>query len=223
MAFTHTIISALLASELKRSDLTSAIGQYIELAEFNLARMLQVTDPKTGMKVWPRGFEVYTSSTFTSGSAGAILDPPSRLLRVIAFHCLADSAGTATGSIRYPVYERTYGFIRAYNPNQSTTGRPKYWAHMGTDDMIVSPSPSAAFDFELDYYARPAVLSGANETNWYTDHAPQLLLYEALLQSAPYLKDDERIATWRAMRDENLAAVMASETAFQSDDIGEAA
>jgi hypothetical protein len=36
----------------------------------------------------------------------------------------------------------------------------------------------------------------ANSTNWLLALAPDLYLYGALLESAPYIKEDARIQTW---------------------------
>ncbi len=41
-------------------------------------------------------------------------------------------------------------------------------------------------------------LSDANTSNWLLACAPDAYLYGALLESAPYIKDDERIAVWTA-------------------------
>lgn len=204
---TYALLKTDTAAALARDDLTARIAEFVANAEFRIARELR-----------PRGFEVYTTSTFTSGSAGAIIDQPTRLIDLISFHVLADAAGTATGSIRYPCFERPYSFIRAYTPNQSTTGRPKFYADMGANQIIVAPSPSAAFTFELAYYERLAPLSDSNTTNYLTANAPQLLLYATLLESAPYLRDDARIETWQGLYDRHAAAFAKREQSFNVDD-----
>jgi hypothetical protein len=47
------------------------------------------------------------------------------------------------------------------------------------------------------YYELPALLDDTQQTNWLTDYAPNLLLYGALLEATPFLKNDERITTWQ--------------------------
>ncbi|MEM8714161.1 MAG: hypothetical protein AAGE92_00045 [Cyanobacteria bacterium P01_G01_bin.4] len=44
------------------------------------------------------------------------------------------------------------------------------------------------------YYAKPA--SVRTGTSWYVENAPEVLLYGALLESAPFIRDDERLITW---------------------------
>jgi hypothetical protein len=41
-----------------------------------------------------------------------------------------------------------------------------------------------------------AKLSDANTSNWLLERHPDVYLYGALLQAAPYLRDDERVALW---------------------------
>jgi hypothetical protein len=48
----------------------------------------------------------------------------------------------------------------------------------------------------LTYYATIPALSVSNTTNWLLTDSPDLYLYGALLQAAPYLQDDQRISTW---------------------------
>jgi hypothetical protein len=53
-------------------------------------------------------------------------------------------------------------------------------------------------------------LSTSNTTNWLLTSNPDIYLYGALLQAAPYLQDDARIQTWatlyeRALNDSQTA------------------
>jgi hypothetical protein len=40
-------------------------------------------------------------------------------------------------------------------------------------------------------------LDSANQSNWFTQYAPQALLYGTLLQAMPFLKNDERMPMWQ--------------------------
>lgn len=206
-AMTYASLQTDLAGILARSDLTTDIQRFIEDAEFRIARELR-----------PRGFEVYVSSTFTSGTGGAIVDQPTRLMTMIGWHVLTDAAGTTTGNYRRPILRRTYPFVRAYWPDQTATGRPKFYADMGPSQWIVCPTPSAAFVFNLGYYERLAPLSGSNTTNWLTANCPDLLRYAALLESAPRLKDDPRIPMWKDAYDRLAQALTGVEKVYDSDD-----
>ena len=205
-AMTYATLQTDISATISRDDLTTRIDNWIEQAEFRLAR-----------DIFPRGHRAYASSTFTATEAGAVIDLPTRFISAISFHALADSAGTATGSYFYPVLWRTLSFVRAYNPLQSTSGRPKYWTGLDENQALVAPSPSVAFAFRLAYFERLAPLSDSNTTNWWTANHPDVLLYACLLESAPYLRDDERVPTWKIEYQERSAALAAVEKNFTAD------
>ena len=51
----------------------------------------------------------------------------------------------------------------------------------------------------VTYYARVPRLSTAQTTNWLLGAEPELYLYAALLKSAPYTVDDERLPIWASL------------------------
>lgn len=87
---------------------------------------------------------------------------------------------------------RSYGFARSYWPNQANTDAPVYYADYDYEHFLIAPTPSSAFDFELQYHERPAPLDVTNQTSWTTRYAPQLLLYACLLEAQPFLMRPER-------------------------------
>jgi hypothetical protein len=74
-------------------------------------------------------------------------------------------------------------------------GRPKYFSIMG-DEIELAPTPDANYTIEMVYRKNIPALTSTNTTNWLLTLAPDLYLYGALLESAPYMKEDERIQTW---------------------------
>jgi len=46
------------------------------------------------------------------------------------------------------------------------------------------------------YFARIPTMSGDADANWLMTYYPDVYLYGSLLQSAPYLAEDARIAVW---------------------------
>ena len=91
----------------------------------------------------------------------------------------------------------------------TASGRPKFFGIVGGQFRIV-PTPDSNYTTELTYYAKLAKLSNANTTNWLLTSNPDIYLYGALLQAAPYLQDDARIQTWatlyeRALNDSQTA------------------
>lgn len=103
--------------------------------------------------------------------------------------------------------ERSYEFCRAYWPNPTKTGTPKYYANYDWEHFIVVPTPVLAHPFELLYYERPTPLSTENQTNWTTENAPQLILFGSLLQAQPFLKNATQLQTFGMMYDQAVSAI----------------
>ena len=82
--------------------------------------------------------------------------------------------------------------------NSDTTGTPSYYAHIG-GNFEFYPTPDTTYTGELIYTAKIPALSDANTTNWLLDEAPDAYLYGSLIQSAPYLVEDARIAVWGSL------------------------
>ena len=78
------------------------------------------------------------------------------------------------------------------------TDAPAYFAHNGTD-IEVFPTPSTSYTGQITYYAKIAALSADGDTNWLLTNHPDLYLYGALVHTAPYLKDDSRLAVWAGL------------------------
>ena len=74
--------------------------------------------------------------------------------------------------------------------------QPRYFTVFG-NEIELAPSPDAAYTVEMVYrqVIPPLASTGAN---WLLTLAPDLYLYGALMETAPYLREDERIATWGA-------------------------
>jgi hypothetical protein len=73
-------------------------------------------------------------------------------------------------------------------------GQPRYFTVFG-DEIELAPTPDAAYTVEMVYRRNIPPLA-ANDPNWLLTLAPDLYLYGALLESAPYIKEDGRIQTW---------------------------
>lgn len=84
-----------------------------------------------------------------------------------------------------------------------------YYTIVGNSFELIADPPENV-DVELIYYARIPALSDSNTTNWLLTAHPDLYLYGALLESVPYLKDDERLQTWFGARQQAIDALALS-------------
>ena len=105
------------------------------------------------------------------------------------------------------IFARSYEYIRSYWPDEAQTSTPLYYADYDYQHWILAPTPATAQTLEILYYQQPALLGDDLQTNWLTQYAPDLLLYAALMEATPFLKNDERIQTWQGMYDRAAAAI----------------
>lgn len=75
--------------------------------------------------------------------------------------------------------------------------QPRFYTFTG-NEIELFPVPDAAYTIELVYRQYLPALA-ANSTNWLLSLAPDIYLYGALLESAPYLKKDARLQTWATL------------------------
>lgn len=129
-------------------------------------------------------------STMTIGNP--IIAKPARWHKTVSMN-VTDALGN-----KQPVLLRKYEYLREYWPDQTETDIPKFYCDYNYDNWLVAPTPDAAYDFEVLYYERVQPLDSSNQTNWFTQYAPQALLYGSLLQAMPFLKNDERMPMWQA-------------------------
>jgi hypothetical protein len=113
------------------------------------------------------------------------------------------------------VLPRSYEFCKTYSPISTTRGNPMFYAdysmptaNVGAGSIFLAPTPSLAYQYELIYLSTP-LFNQANPVNFLTDRYPSLLLYACLLETIPFLKDDERVPVFealynRALKDINI-------------------
>jgi hypothetical protein len=103
-----------------------------------------------------------------------------RLSSVTGKPCLEFKSGTQMDEYRFATSD--------------VLAQPRYFTVFG-DEIELAPTPDAAYTIEMVYRQSIPPLA-SNGTNWLLTLAPDLYLYGALLESAPYIKEDERIRTW---------------------------
>lgn len=153
------------------------LPRLINMAERRIARDLKI-----------QGFIVAVNTTLTDGVAS--YQKPDRWRDTIS---MTVSSGTSMS----PVFTRSYEYCRNYWPDETVTGQPEFYADYDYTHWLLVPTPDAAYNLEVLYYELPVLLDAAQQTNWLTQYAPNLLLYGALLEATPFLKNDDRIVTWK--------------------------
>jgi hypothetical protein len=147
-----------------------------------------------------------TVATSTMVQGQAIIDKPARWRKTVSINV------TVAGE-RRPVLLRKYEYLREYWPDPTQEDVPEYYCDYDYTHWLVAPTPAAAYNYEVLYYERSQPLDESNQTNWFTQYAPQALLYGALLQAMPFLKNDERIPMWKAQYDQVMQVLKVEDVA----------
>jgi hypothetical protein len=83
--------------------------------------------------------------------------------------------------------------------NLESGGTPEGYTVIGNMIELV-PAPGSDVELKMVYYQRIPDLGPTNQNNWLLRKSPDLYLYSVLMQAQPYLKDDERLASWIQLR-----------------------
>jgi hypothetical protein len=78
-----------------------------------------------------------------------------------------------------------------------TTGKPEFFTVH--EEIEFDKTPDTSHTAEMIYYAEFVPLDSTNTTNGLLTRAPDAYLYGALVASAPFLVNDERIQTWESV------------------------
>jgi hypothetical protein len=105
-----------------------------------------------------------------------------------------------------PVVMRSQDYIAQYN-SESTTGQPKFYAEYDYNNWNFAPSPDVNYPVEIIYYSLVQPLDSTNQTNLFTQIAPQAMLFGTLLQAQGYLKALDKLPIWKGYYTDALAAL----------------
>lgn len=166
-------LQASVANFLMRGDLTAAIPDFIALAEAQMNRRLRVRRMITRLPAFSIDAEYVNLPADFAGPITFKLTSNRDVL-----DCIAPDA----------IAERKFEMGGVQSP-------PGAYCVNG-DQFEFDAAPVDPYGAQLVYYARIPALSDVNTTNWLLANHPDAYLYGALMQSAPYLQEDERLSTW---------------------------
>jgi len=169
----YTELKTAIGDFLNRRDLTSVIPTFIQLAEADLNRTV-------------RHRSMLARATASLDTHFTSL--PSDFVEAKNIQLNTEPVT----SLRYVTMEQA-DVLRT-----QTSGQPAYYTLVG-ETLEVVPPPDTDYTVELVYYKKLPSLSDSNLSNWLLASHPDVYLYGALMQSAPYLKNDERVAMWGSL------------------------
>jgi hypothetical protein len=178
---TYTELKTSIGDWLNRSDLTTAIPDFISLAEAQIERTLRT-----------RQMIVRANASFDA-QYGAV---PADFLETKSLKLTSTNPET-------PLQFLSIDALDNEMTKYTASGKPKFFGVVGGQFRIV-PTPDSNYTTELTYYAKLTKLSSSVASNWLLSSSPDIYLYGALLQAAPYLQDDARIQTWATLYERAL-------------------
>lgn len=170
----YTALQSSVADWLNRQDLIPVIPDFITLAEASFSRELRTLDMVVRKQ---------------ADSDKQFLSLPTDWLE--AKNIQVNKADGKPLRLQYVTMDRA-DELRNAGINQPT----RYYTIVGRT-LELLPTPSDDINVEMAYYQRIPALATAT-TNWLLQKSPDLYLYGALLQAAPYLDNDDRVQLWAA-------------------------
>ena len=165
-----------IAAWLNRTDLTTVIPDFITLAESSFNEEI-------------RNRKMIKRATATIDSQYSAV--PADWFQTVDF--VVEAIPVVT--LEFTTNEHLDKFRETY----TTSGTPKFYTIVGQELEVLPVPDSTTLTGEITYYSKIPNLTDANPTNWLMNSSPGIYLYGTLLQSAPYLVDDSRIALWSSL------------------------
>jgi hypothetical protein len=187
MALTnYTTFVATVESYLARTDLTSVIPDFVQMAQLRMSRDLRTE----------RMLKVATTSPTDNKVAF-----PSDFLELREMHF----QGNPPILLEFQTPDL---FFR--NGQTTLSGRSHYFTMLGTEFQF-APSQDSSYTIQILYYAQPTFISSTVSSNLYLAYYPDALLYATLAEAEPYLMNDPRVTTWSALYDRAIANIKTSD------------
>lgn len=160
------------ANWLHRDDLTTIVPDLITVGEKRIFRTVR-----------SREMETVLTGTIASG----VIPVPSDYLS-LKFAYLTTTPVS-------PLKKSSASQIYTEYPLRSSSGTPVSIAREGSN-FIFGPYPSTVEDIGGVYYAKPTSIDTSANALFLAN--PDLYLFAALCEAAPFIKDDPRIEVWEA-------------------------
>lgn len=178
---TYAELQTALGNWINRSDLTSRLPEFIALAEATMRREL-------------RDKKAVGALNMTAGVATVALPSTVKELETMRYH---------TGTYEHPLLRRTPAALA--DVFRTGTGMPLYFTVVdGT--VYFDVAADSAYTTQITYVEKIVPLSAGNTTNSTLTNSPDIYLYGALMQAAPFLEHDERVALWAAALEKAMDA-----------------
>jgi hypothetical protein len=183
----YTTLQQAVADYLARSDLTSFIPNFCQNWEERFFR-----DPKN--------YGPWMETAYSQNTSNGVIAVPNDFLAWKVVY-----AGSGARELDPVPLSQLY----LKYPRGVVTGPPR-WIARNAGNFEFGPQPDSAYAIAGTYYAKPTLIrSDSDGVNWLVTNAPDLMLYGALLEAEPFLKNDARATVWLEFYKEALRTYQA--------------
>jgi hypothetical protein len=182
---TYSGLQSAVADYLNRRDLSASIPAFIRQAHAKFNRELRVRDMQC---------------TYEGTSQDGVVEVPDDFLAPYSFQL-----ATPTG------WCPPLSFISEMEADEwraRCTGQFPRAYSLFADNFELIPGVEDDVSFRIRYYAQIPSLVASTDTNWLLFKAPDLYVVSSCLEAMPYLRNDERLQTWAALRSQIMDAMM---------------
>ena len=165
-------LKASIADHLGRSNLTDFIPDFITIAEARHKREIRIREMLTRGSITVDARQISLPTGLLEAKSLKLLTSPVTLLKYKSQHEL--------------------DLFRS-----ESTGKPEYFTINNEIEFDIEPDSS--YSGEILYYKAETALSDSNTSNNILSRAPDAYLYGALVASAPFLMNDERLTVWNEL------------------------
>ena len=175
----YTTLQTAVTDYLARSGLSTWVPNFIQNWEEKFYRQ-------------PKNFGRWMEASLSSAIASSVIAVPSGYL-AMKYAYVNGSPSSRLDRVSLNQLLGTY-------PRGGDTGLPVWYARDG-ENFIFGPAPDSTYTIKGTYWAKPTLMrSFASDAaaHWIIVNAPDLVLYGALLEAEPFVKNDKRLPTWQA-------------------------
>lgn len=168
---TYANLKTEIADWLNKSNLTTRIDSFIDLAEAQINRDLRTQD-----------MEAVATSTASSNPIDLTASPFTRYKKMRALKIVSGGADYPLNYISPDMFNARY--------SAEASGFPEYYTIIGTS-LYLDPAPNSTYTYTAYYYQGLNPLSGSNTSNWVLANHPDLYLFGSLAAARMFLKKQD--------------------------------
>lgn len=181
----YTELQAAIVSELRRTDLTANIPDFITRAEAKINR-----------KVRLRGQEDLYTWTYDTAATDKFLSLPAGFVELLSLKIKGSTSE-----------DRDYRELRYIEPSRfhlyyiGSSGKPERYTLR--NKIEIDRLPGESYTVRMHYLKQWDIAT--DTTNWLLTNYPDAYLYGSLAEASLFIKHDSRVPIWKSLFEESLS------------------